>query len=362
MVGSLIVLFQSKLFQSKYFSRRRGLSPGTLLESSEEPATLRLIRFGKEGILENRDIDATDLPLDETADNVNWIQMKGVHDSTALKSIGEAYGLHALTLEDIQNTDRRPGFESNEDTLFVTFKRLLEGNSFSDLGVETSSLILTGRTVISFLETSSMGYVGLEAILDQNWGQFKNFGADYLAYRIWDDSIDTWLHWVEQSENKILNLEDDVLFQYRDSLTEEIHEARKKMAWLRWTFLPFRNLRSWLQKFSSHHFSGNVEPFLLDLTDNVNRVSDLLDLYRDMTDGLMSMMIAVQSNRMNAVMKVLTIIATIFIPLTLITGIYGMNFTWMPELGWRWGYPAALGLMGLTALGMLIYFRVKKWL
>ncbi|MDF1566815.1 MAG: magnesium/cobalt transporter CorA [Spirochaetaceae bacterium] len=350
------------LFQSKHFGRRRGLSPGTLLESGEEPAVLRLIRFGTEGILENRNIDAAELPAKESADSVVWIQMKGVHDSAALKSIGDAYGIHALTLEDVQNTDRRPGFDSLGDKLFVTTKRLLEGNSFSDLGAETISMILTGRTVICFLETSSMGHAGLESILDQNGGQLKRFGADYLAYRIWDDSIDTWLHSVELSENEILTLEEDVLFHYRDSLTEDIHEARKKMAWLRWTFRPFRDLRSWLQRFAPAHFSVIVEPFLLDLSDHVNRVSDLLDLYRDMTDDLMSMLIAVQSNRMNAVMKVLTIIATIFIPLTFIAGIYGMNFARMPELAWRWGYPAALGLMGLTALGMLIYFKVKKWL
>jgi len=350
------------LFQSRHFGRRRGLSPGTLLNDAAEPASLRLIRFNTEGILENRNIDVTELPLEESADSVVWIQMIGVHDSASLKSIGDAYRIHALTLEDIQNTDRRPVFESLGDKLFVTTKRLLEGNAFSDLGAETISLILTGRTVISFLEASSMGHAGLEAILDQTGGQLKKFGADYLAYRIWDDSIDTWLHSIELSEDQILTLEENVLFHYRDSLTEDIHEARKKMAWLRWTFRPFRDLRSWLQKFSPAHFSGNVEPFLLDLSDHVNRVSDLLDLYRDMTDDLMSMLIAVQSNRMNAVMKVLTIIATIFIPLSFIAGVYGMNFARMPELAWRWGYPAALGLMGLTALGMLIYFKVKKWL
>jgi magnesium transporter len=287
---------------------------------------------------------------------------KGVHDSAVLRSLGDAYGLHALTLEDIQNTDRRPGFESLGDKLFITTKRLSSGTSFSDLRSETISLILMESTVITFLETSSIGHGGMEALLEQTGTRLRNSGADYLAYRIWDESIDSWLESVEWSEDQILSLEEDLLFDYRESLTENIHEIRKKMAWLRWTFRPYRDLRSWLQKNASLHFSPKAEPFLSDLADHAYRVSDLLDLYRDMTDDLMSILIAVQSNRMNAVMKVLTIIATIFIPLSFIAGVYGMNFAGMPELAWRWGYPAALGLMGLTALGMLIYFKVKKWL
>ena len=345
------------------FKRKKGLPPGSLLRDIDKaPGRIRLLRYSGDSSIFLDNIGVADLPLETPEGKVDWIQLIGVHDVDLLSAVGDAYDIHSLTLEDIQNTDRRPGIEGKEGHLFMTLKKLHPSPENSTFRVETISAMLIGGTLISFHEENSTGFAGLENHLAVASGRLRNSGADYLAYSLLDDVVDSWLLIIEDLETGILKLEEDVLFRYQNSLLGEIHDSKKRLAWLRWLFRPYRFLRSWLIRESKVWFTEDTQPYLSDVADHADRVLDLLDLYRDMAEDLLTVHMSVLSNRMNSVMKVLTVIATIFIPLTFIAGVYGMNFVFMPELSWKWGYAFSLGLMAATALGMVIYFKRKKWL
>ncbi len=337
------------------------MAPGTLFQDRESPGDITVFRYQKSGVIEERSVSIDSLTPETAANTYTWIRVTGIHDAALLQAVGEIYGIHQLTQEDIQNIDRRPSFSALDDGLFLTVKKLEAENKFPSINIESVCIILKGRTIITFHEAERKGFPGIRESLRTS-EHLRSLGADYIAYRIWDECVDSWLTIAESMERHVMDLEERILFRYGDSLAENIHETRKLMAWLRWEFRPYRDLPLWMSRYATSYFSKEILPFIQDLTDHALRISDLLDLYRDLSGDLMSILMSVQSNRMNAVMKVLTVIATLFMPLSFIAGIYGMNFEHMPELAWRWGYPAVLGIMGLTAGGMALYFKVKKWL
>lgn len=352
-----------KRIEHRIFSRKQGLPPGTLFDSDMAKLPgIRHIRYSTTSWEANEFESVESLPMDRIPGSVDWIQIFGTGNSKVLAEIGRRYGIHKLTLEDIQNTDRRLGFEDQDDYLFFTLKRLKESGDADLPGAETISLILKDSLVITFHSEDSDGYEIILDRMENNQGRIRRSGASYLAYALMDESIDTWLGHSETIENKILEIEENVLFHYQNDLILQIHRLKKHLAWLRWLFRPYRDLNLWLFRDGAKWFPADVQPYLSDVSDHVSRVLDTLELYRDMTEDLLTVHMTALSNRMNSIMKVLTIISTIFIPLTFLAGIYGMNFHWMPELAWRWGYPLVLGAMGLITSSMILYFSRKKWL
>lgn len=348
---------------SRKFVRRKGLPPGTLITSADhEEFRIRHIRFSPSQFQIQEYVEVDKLSLPGNDGTVNWFQVFGPGNVEKLAELGELFGIHKLTLEDIQNTDRRPGFENHEDYLFQSLKRLVAREDQEQPRIETVSLITLNSAVISFHENGSGGYQDIIRRIESSKGRVRRSGAGYLTYVLVDEAMDTWLSYTEGIEERLIKLEDEVIFHYDDKLIESIHSWKKQIAWLRWLFRPYRDIRTWVFRDGESWFGTEATPYLTDITDHAIRISDVLDLYREMVDGLLSVHMTTLSNRMNGIMKVLTIISTIFIPMTFIAGIYGMNFMWIPEIGWKWGYPSALAVMAASAIGILVFLKRKKWL
>ena len=198
--------------------------------------------------------------------------------------------------------------------------------------------------------------------IENGVGRIRRSGAGYLFYALNDEALDTWMVHQESLEERLLELEDQVLLRFDESLIETIHNWKKHVAWLRWLFRPYQDMLNAMRAPHSLLFEDREQPYIRDLASHATRVLDLVELYRDMVEDLLMIHMTVLSNRMNRIMKVLTIISTIFIPITFIAGIYGMNFLNMPELSWKWGYPAVMGTMLVLVTGMLIFFRRRRWL
>ena len=323
---------------------------------------LRAIRYSSDSFRMFEVENTGDLKINPSPDSVLWLQVFGIGDSESLTELGRHLGIHKLTLEDIQNTDRRFSMERYPDYTFQTIKRI---SAVSDAGipeVETLSLLQMKETVISFHETEAVSWDRFVGRIESGTGRIRRSDAGYLLYAINDEALDTWMVHLESVEDRLLELEDQVLMRFDETLIETIHSWKKHIAWMRWMFRPYRDLLSHLNSPDFPWFQSRESPYLKDLTDHAVRIIDVVELYRDMVDDLLMVHMTVLSNRMNRIMKVLTIISTIFIPITFIAGIYGMNFIDMPELSWRWGYPVILAVMFVLVTGMLIVFRRKRWI
>lgn len=343
--------------------KHAGLPPGTVWytgELREEPSSLHATRYNTEGTSEER-ISADTLPAPPAAGEVQWIRMEGVHDTDTVQRIGEHYGLHALTLEDITNTVHRPKLEIFDDYLLVILHHLRRDES-DVLVDEQIALVLTGSTVISFS-------TGKQEVFDPNReriaapnGRFRARGADYLFYTLIDSVVDHYVLMLESIDDNIEDREEEVLSAPTPDTIAALHDLRRILMQLRRAVLPLRDVLMQLRIDEHALISSDISVFLHDVQDHLNQVMDTIESDRESISGLIELYMTHESNRMNEVMKVLTIIATVFIPLTFIAGVYGMNFHHMPELQFPWAYPAVLGLMLLVAIVMFIYFRRKHWL
>jgi magnesium transporter len=292
---------------------------------------------------------------------VTWIDVTGLKDVEAIEKIGRAYGIHPLVLEDVLNLNQRPKLEIFDDYIFAVFKMvwLKDGEG---LEVEQVSAIFGKGFVITFQEREGDVFDPLRARIANGKGRVRKSGADYLFYAILDIVIDNYFPVVERLEATLEELEDRVLSLTAESVVEEIHDLRRTVLELKRYAGPMREVARMLMDAEEDLISRELHPYLRDLYDHVIRVTESLEILREGLSALREMHLSAVSNRMNEVMKTLTIIATVFMPLTFIVGVYGMNFEHMPELKWRWGYPVVWGVMLITAGFMIRYFRRKKWL
>ncbi len=338
-----------------------GVSPGSLLTSGEEVAkgvTIERIRY---------DCDRYErgiVPVEEVVPgvSVSWYNVDGVSDTQILTSIGRQFSLHPLTVEDILNTDQRPKMEEYEKYLFIVMKMLRLGEGGSLLA-EQISIILAEESVLSFQEgIKGDVFDPIRARIESGKGRIRSVGPDYLCYALIDAVVDSYFVILESIGGRIEQLEDTLLHHPLPNTLQDIHDIRRELIFLRRSIWPLREVIGGLQRTESSLMKKETSVFLRDVYDHTIQVIDTVETYRDMVSGLVDLYMSMMSNRMNEVMKVLTIIATIFIPLTFIAGVYGMNFAYMPELTWPWGYAFAWGVMLAAALALLYYFRKKKWI
>ena len=347
----------------KQFLQRSGQAPGTLLKTAhKQPPLIRYIRYNESEFSLTEKVGLEDLGGDFDPAFVHWLQIVGIENSGFLDDLRNSFGIHKLTIEDIQNTDRRFSLEAYDSYSFQTLKRLTGPVEDGDPRVETVTIILRSNLVISFHEGPELPYTAFLRRIENGVGRIRRSGAGYLCYALNDEALDTWMIHVEGVEDHLIGLEDQVLLQFEDTLIEEIHGWKKHLAVLRWMFRPYRELRMRSDRSATGWFGEEEGPYLNDLNDHAVRVFDLLEYYREVVDDLLMVHMTVLSNRMNRIVKVLTIISTIFIPITFIAGVYGMNFRAMPELAWKWGYPAVLLVMLVSVIVMLVIFRRKRWL
>ncbi|MDD3296926.1 MAG: magnesium/cobalt transporter CorA [Candidatus Omnitrophica bacterium] len=299
---------------------------------------------------------------------VTWVNIDGVHDFQIIEKIGKHFNIHPLVLEDIVSTGQRPKMEDFEDYLFIAIKMLYQGHGNGDFESEQVSMIIGSNYVISFQEKEGDVFGVVRDRIRNAKGRIRKTGSDYLAYALMDAVVDNYFTILEGMGERIEEMEEELVSNPTPKILQAIHNLKSDTIFLRKSVWPLREVISGLQRTESKLISPSAGVYFRDIYDHTIQVIDTIETSRDMVSGMLDIYLSSVSNRMNEVMKVLTIIATIFIPLTFIAGIYGMNFDtgiskWnMPELHWRYGYAFVWGLMLMVVAGMLTYFKRKKWL
>ncbi|MDR3114788.1 MAG: magnesium/cobalt transporter CorA [Treponema sp.] len=291
---------------------------------------------------------------------LTWIHIKALKDPRALHPLAETFNIHPLTVEDILDIEQRPKVEEFAAYLFITLKALIRDGE--EMGFDQVSLILTQDTVITFQEIPGDSFTGIRRRILDNIGRIRRMGADYLAYVIIDSVVDEYFLALDTLGNGIEGFEERALDENDTALISDLQKVKQTLIRVRRIMWPLRENLLSLLRLDSNLITLELEPFLKDLQDNVIQVVETLETYRELLTGVMEVNLSALSNRMNKVMKVLTIISTIFIPLTFIVGVYGMNFAYMPELTYPYAYPITWGVMVLIAGGMLLFFKHRHWL
>lgn len=349
----------------KHYSKKAGLAPGTIVHVGEvraEKPKITLINYDKNNYEERvvEDIEACFLCRDSSS--VTWINIDGVHQVDIIERIGTHCGLHPLVMEDIVHTDQRPKMEEFESYIYLVLKMLQFDDENMAVTSEQVSIILGPSFILSFQEAEGDTFEPVRERLRNSKGRIRSVGSSYLAYALMDSIVDNYFIMLEKIGEFLELLEEDMIENPTPEILEDIHGIKKEIIYLRRSVWPLREVISRLERSESPLIEKVTLEFLKDLYDHTIRIIETAETYRDITSGIMDVYLSSVSNKMNEVMKTLTIIATIFIPLTFIAGVYGMNFEHMPELGWEWGYPAAWIAMLLVSVSMLVYFRRKRWL
>lgn len=347
-----------------------GMSPGTAVhvgDIHQEDTRIQLWDYSASQCQYRPDpgqsAELEDLSAYLHTDTVTWILVEGLADTARISQITNAFGVHPLTLEDILNTHQRPKLEDHGHYLFIVMKNLAVSTSGFSIDTEQVSLLLMPGVVCVFKEKSDDLFATLVQRLNVASGRLRSMGADYTAYAIIDVIVDHWFPILDVIDGTLEALEDRLLQTQADNtVLHAIQHTKWELIYLRKNTSPARELVAALLRSDSPLLSQSTDIYLHDLADHLLRVSESIEIYREIASGLLEIYISSVSNRMNEVMKVLTIFASIFIPLTFIAGIYGMNFDNMPELHWAWGYRSVWIVFGVITVALLAFFKKQKWL
>lgn len=349
-----------------------GSSPGTLVHNSrrgEQQPRLEVMTYNGDH-LEERELVLEDLDTVMDPQRITWINVIGLNE-TVLEAIGQAFNLHPLVLEDALNTGQRPKFEDYDEYLFVVLKMLSGGDQWEPsqgppppLNIDYEQLsIIMGRGYVLTLQEHEGDVLGpVRERIRKGKGRIRTSGSGYLAYALVDTIVDYYFEVLEQVGDRVEYVEEKLIQEPRPEVLREIHLLKSELLFIRKSVWPLREIVGGFQRVGSDLVAEDVHLFLRDVYDHTIQVMETLDTYRDLTTSMLDLYLSSTSNRMNEIMKVLTIIATLFIPLTFIVGVYGMNFVNMPELHLKWGYFAVWGVMIVIAAVQLYYFRIKHWI
>ena len=346
-------------------TKKAGLPPGTLVYTGEkkvESVRITLIDYDEQQWQEKQIRSVEEAFPFKATPTVTWLNIDGLHDVEMVGKLGKAFDFHPLILEDVLSTRQRPKFEDYDKDIFIVLKMLSYNDERQSVEAEQVSLILGANFVISFQERVGDVFESVRDRLRNSKGRIRKSGPDYLAYALLDAIVDSYFGILEKVGDKIELLEDELVSDPDEKTLQAIYRLKREMIALRRSIWPMRELISGIQRSESALIGESTGVYLRDVYDHTIQIIDTIESFRDVVAGMLDTYLSSISNRMNAVMKVLTIIATLFIPLTFVAGIYGMNFEHMPELKWRYGYATVWGVMIVTAAVMLVYFRRKKWL
>lgn len=346
-------------------SRKAGLPPGTLVHLGEQRvanSSITVIDYDEHSLQE---WDITDVAACRELLNqstVSWLNFTGLHDVERLRRIGEVFQIHPLVLEDIAHTEQRPKIEDLTDYVFVVVRMLYRRAQDQQVVSEQVSLIVGRGYVLTFQEIEGDVFGIIRDRIRAARGRVRSMGPDYLAYALIDAIVDNYFVVLEDIGSAIDDLQEKV-FRHSDSSTlRELHRLRSEMIFIRKALWPMREVVSALEKNDGGLIAAETHPYLRDVYEHTVQVIDTIEMLRDMLTAALEIYMSSAGNRMNQIMQVLTVIATIFIPLTFIAGVYGMNFEIMPELKWRYGYAGVWAVMLAVAIAMLSFFRRRKWL
>ena len=346
-------------------AKKPGSPPGTLVYVGErkiEKVRIRYIDYDEQELREKEATNIEECFPFRVTPTVTWINIDGLHEVEIMEKLGKQFGFHALVLEDILNTEQRPKYEDLDKYIFVVLKMIHYSEEIQGIESEQISLILGENFVVTFQERVGDVFEVIRERIRNSKGRVRKMGSDYLAYALMDAIVDSYFSILEKLGEKIESMEEDLVSDPTESTLQQIHAMKREMILLRKSVWPLREVISGVQRSESAIIHEPTEIYFRDVYDHTIQIIDTIESFRDMVSGMLDIYMSSISNKMNAVMKVLTIIATIFIPLTFVAGIYGMNFEHMPELKWKWAYAGVWVVMAVITITMLTYFRRKKWL
>jgi magnesium transporter len=344
-------------------SKTIGLPPGSMIhvgEKNSDEIKITVIDYDEKKFeeIEVKNVEEC-YPYKDTP-SVTWINIDGISKTDIIENIGKNYGIHSLVSEDIVNTEQRPKFEDYDNYIFVVLKMLHQPKD--EIFAEQVSIIIGKNYVISFQETSGDVFKAIRERIRNGKGRIRRMGSDYLAYSLIDSIVDNYYNVLEIIGDKLEEIEENVVNNPDPDILRIIHGIKRDLIFLKKSIWPLREVISNLNKAESSIIKKSTNIFIRDIYDHTIQVIDTIETFRDMNSGMLDIYMSSVSNKMNEVMKVLTIFAAIFIPLTFIAGIYGMNFQYMPELGWNWGYYTVVGIMAIVGFTLLFYFKIKRWI
>ncbi|HOX28565.1 MAG TPA: magnesium/cobalt transporter CorA [bacterium] len=363
---------------------KEGLPPGTLVHIGRDrdfKVSMTVTRYDASGVMTTPAGTAEEC-LPGSDGRLTWVNVNGVHDAEIIKSLGKAFGIHALALEDIMDTDHSPKMDNYGNYIFIEMKSIdhapknCDGSKtvceaedprdavrgIGDIVSNQVCLILGPDYVISFLETEDDFWKPIRDRLSADTNTFATSGAGYLAYALMDLVVDHYFTSLERIDEEIYELEETTASAYDTTHLKLIQRLRREVIFVRRAAWPLREVISVLQKRETPLISPSTAVYLNDLYDHVVQIIDTTETFREVLSNIFDIFLTSNSNRINEIMKVLAVIATGILPLTLITGLYGMNFDFMPELHWRWGYPMAVVLMLTIGITMVIVFKKRRWI
>jgi magnesium transporter len=346
------------------YSSKAGLPPGSLVhigEKKSEVAQIKILNYSEDSC-EEKSLDINDVSLFQLdKSNLYWISVEGIHDVNILEKLGNYFGIHPLVLEDIMNTKQRPKIENYEEYTFVVVKKLFYDNKIDEFTNEQESFILAENYIISFSEGKTELYNPVRERIKEGVNRFRKMGVDYLLYTLLDVIVDNYFVALEELGDTTEILEDELVSNPSPDTLQAIHKLREQLLYLHKSVWPLREVIGSLERSVTSLVKESTEIYIRDLYDHVIQVMDTTETLRDILSGMLDMYLSSVSNRMNEIMKVLTIISTVFIPLSFIVGLYGMNFKNMPEYNWPWMYTVVWIIIILVATLMLVFFKKKKW-
>jgi len=349
----------------KKSSKSKGLPPGALIhigEKKTDKVKISVMDYST-GKYDEKEIKKVEECFSlKRKPSISWINVDGLHEIDVIEKLGKCFDIHPLVQEDILNTDQRPKMEDFEKYVFLVLKMLYVDDKTNEIHSEQVSLILGNNFVISFQETIGDVFDPVRERIRGTKGRIRKMGADYLAYALIDAVIDNYYIILENIGEKIEGMQEDIISNPNPETLNQIYKLKRDMIYLRKSVWPLREVINGLLRGETKLIKKSTHIYLRDLYDHTIQVIDTIETYRDMVSGMLDIYMSSISNKMNEVMKVLTIFAAIFIPLTFIAGIYGMNFTHMPELDIAWAYPAVWVVIIVVAVSLLGYFRHRKWI
>lgn len=346
--------------------KQSGLPPGSLVHTGMkkiENVAIDVTEYSEDAFEEKRVERAEDIFKYRDSNLTSWINICGLHDTSVLEKIGNHFNIHPLVLEDILNTEQRPKLDDYESQLYCVLKSIEYDEKAGEITSEQVSFVLSNNWLITFQERMPDCFDPVRERLRKSKGRIRKCGADYLMYALMDLVVDNYFAVLEKIGDSIQDLEDELVIGPKTENLNTIHKLRRELLFLRKSVFPLREVLNTMVRDDFDQISAATDVFIRDVYDHVIQVMDTVETYREMISGMLDTYLSSVSNRMNEVMKVLTIIATIFIPLTFVAGVYGMNFDNFPELHWKWFYPWGFWST-IIVLGFLMYlfFKRKKWI
>lgn len=351
-----------RLFSS--VAEKRGTPPGTMVytgRQKEEPLRISVIDYDAGNISEQEDASTESCVALKETNSVTWINVTGLNDTEAVSRIGREFAIHPLVLEDILHTTQRPKLEDLGDYLFLVVRMLFVEPDHNEIHSEQISFILTDHCLITFQEKAGDVFDEIRDRLRKSHGRIRKMGADYLLYTLMDAIVDNYFLILEKTGEEIELIEQALMENPNSQVMTELYGQKRELLYIRKAIWPLREAIGGLERGESKLLKPKTHAYLRDLYDHTIQVIDTVETFRDMLSGVQDLYLSSLGHKTNQVMQVLTIISTIFIPITFIAGIYGMNFEVIPELKWKYGYATVWVVMILMTVGMLAYFRRKRW-